>query len=299
MSLFNKNKKHIVGIFLLGMLFVFSAEVSSAVDLSISAQVGAGGGGDVGGGGGGGGGGGANDGDSTVNFSGYAYPLSQVIVLRDGIEVVQTIAGPDAKFSISISDLPEGNYTFSVLAEDYQERRSTLFTFPLYLTDGLTTTISGIFIAPSIAIDKSVVKQGEQITIFGQSTPNSEVSISVNSLNEFILNTFTDSSGIYLSVFNTSLLEIGDHTTRSYSKYLEATSSYSSTLAFEVSDKAGEVLVCGTKADVSSDCRVNLVDFSMLAYWFERGTPPVAFDLSGDGKITLIDFSIMAYYWTG
>ncbi len=279
------------------MFFVFSAETSSAVDLNISAQVGVGGG-DVGGGGGGGGGGG-NDGDSTVNFSGYAYPLSKVIILRDGIEIVQTIAGPDAKFSISVSDLPEGNYTFSVLAEDYQDRRSTLFTFPLYLSDGLTTTISGIFIAPSIAVDKSVIKQGDQITIFGQSTPNSEVSISVNSLHEYLINTFTDSNGVYLSVFNTGLLEIGDHTTRSYSKYLEATSSYSNTLAFKVSDTDTKVLVCGTESDINFDCRVNIIDFSIMAYWFERINPPLAFDLSGDGKITLVDFSIMAYYWTG
>lgn len=53
------------------------------------------------------------------------------------------------------------------------------------------------------------------------------------------------------------------------------------------------------KADFDGDGNVNLVDFSMLMYWFNKNDAPVKFDLNGDGKIDLIDFSILAYYWTG
>ena len=58
------------------------------------------------------------------------------------------------------------------------------------------------------------------------------------------------------------------------------------------------------KGDLNGDCRVNLVDFSIAAYWYTR-TLSSDFalkeqeQLNGDSKISLIDFSIMAYYWTG
>jgi len=58
------------------------------------------------------------------------------------------------------------------------------------------------------------------------------------------------------------------------------------------------------KGDLNDDNRVNLIDFSIAAYWYYR---PFNQDfrlkeaerLNGDGKIDLVDFSIMAYYWTG
>jgi len=67
---------------------------------------------------------------------------------------------------------------------------------------------------------------------------------------------------------------------------------------------AGEGGSCLPKADLNDDCRVNLVDFSIAAYWYKR---PLSDSfkvlekekLSADGKVDLVDFSIMAYYWTG
>jgi hypothetical protein len=53
------------------------------------------------------------------------------------------------------------------------------------------------------------------------------------------------------------------------------------------------------KGDFNKDGRVNLVDFSIAAYWHKRPSPPVSVDLNGDGKVDLVDFSIMAFYWTG
>ncbi|MSR85550.1 hypothetical protein EXS71_03925 [Candidatus Uhrbacteria bacterium] len=54
------------------------------------------------------------------------------------------------------------------------------------------------------------------------------------------------------------------------------------------------------RGDFNEDARVNLIDFSMAAYWYQRaGTPPAQVDLNRDGKIDLADFSIIAFYWTG
>jgi hypothetical protein len=50
---------------------------------------------------------------------------------------------------------------------------------------------------------------------------------------------------------------------------------------------------------MNNDKQVNLVDFSIAAYWYKRPSPPANIDLNSDGKVDLVDFSIMAYYWTG
>ncbi|MCK5027740.1 MAG: hypothetical protein KAS07_04950, partial [Candidatus Pacebacteria bacterium] len=56
--------------------------------------------------------------------------------------------------------------------------------------------------------------------------------------------------------------------------------------------------------DVDYDNKVDIVDFSIAAFWYER-ILSAAFEtveserLNGDGVVDLIDFSLMAYYWTG
>lgn len=56
---------------------------------------------------------------------------------------------------------------------------------------------------------------------------------------------------------------------------------------------------CPPKADFNADCRVNIVDFSILIYWFIRPNPLARIDLNSDTRVNLQDFSIMAFYWTG
>jgi hypothetical protein len=58
------------------------------------------------------------------------------------------------------------------------------------------------------------------------------------------------------------------------------------------------------KGDLNKDGRVNLLDFSIGAFWYKT-TLSTSFKevererLNGDGKMDLLDFSIMAFYWTG
>ncbi|MDO8524598.1 MAG: hypothetical protein Q7R99_03145 [bacterium] len=258
--------------------------------------------------GGGGGGGGVYVAPQTaVIFSGKAYPLSKVGVLKDGQPAITTIAGPDANFSILLSGLSSGDYIFAVFGEDSHARRSSLFTFPIFITQGATTQVSGIFISPTIAVDKSEVKRGDNIAIFGQSIPNSEITISVNSDEEFFNKIKADANGVYLYNFDTSPLAMEQHFTKSKSALSGQISSFSKVISFVVGAKNVAAIPqakCPAKADLNNDCKVNLVDFSIAAYWYKR---PISADfaikekeaLSGDGKVDLVDFSIMAFYWTG
>jgi hypothetical protein len=238
---------------------------------------------------------------TQVNLSGRAYPLSKVTVLKDGQIAITTIAGPDAKFNVSLSGLSSGDYTFSVYGEDANQRRSTLFTFPVFITRDASTNIGGIFIAPTIAVDKSEVKKGDDISIFGKSAPSSTITIEIASEEEFV-KTQADKDGVYLYNFDTASLEIGSHTARSKSALEGKITSFGKTVGFKVGTKsveAEEINQIPAQGDLNNDNRVNLIDFSVAAHWYGRPSPPAAIDLNKDGKVNLTDFSIMAYYWTG
>lgn len=242
---------------------------------------------------------------AAVNFTGRAYPLSKATLLKDGQVAVTTVAGPDANFQISLTGLSAGSYIFTIYTEDGKGRRSALFSFPVTLTAGATTSVGGIFLAPTIDVDKSKVRRGENIAIFGQSVPEAEITIEVNSDEPVFLKTPTDKNGTYLYNFDTTPLDIGDHLAKSKTALKGEISSFSLGASFAVSTVSvpKKVPRCG-KADLNCDGKVNLVDFSIAAYWYKRPLSPAfaAIEkerLSGDGKVTLVDFSIMAYYWTG
>ncbi|MEZ6209390.1 MAG: hypothetical protein R3B64_02350 [Candidatus Paceibacterota bacterium] len=234
-----------------------------------------------------------------VSFTGKAYPLSTIIILKDGQEIVETIAGPDATFSVFVGNLSSGMYTFSVLAEDSDGRRSVPFTFPIFITNGVTVYISGIFIAPTIALDKVSVKKGDTVSVFGQTAPNADVLININSANPQFFNTQSDGDGVYLYTLSSSLLDLGLHTAQSQAFLSGEATSYSNAVSFNVGDETEYYPSCGSPYDLNADCRINLVDFYILSYWYLKVAPPANMDFSKDGWVNMTDFSILAYYWTG
>ena len=249
-----------------------------------------------GGGGGGGSSGGSGGVFTGVKFLGRAYPLSTVVILK-----VSTIAGPDAYFEIVVSGLSPSSYTFSVLSEDSVGRRSTLFTFPLMITQGVLATISGIFLASTIDVDKVEIKKGDTLSIFGQTTPNSTVTVNVNSPVPYFFSTPSDSGGGYLLNLDTSILEYGDHSAKSKSLYSSEISQFGKLAYFKVGDKTitKDTTAPLIETDLNQDGYVNIVDFSIMAYWYKKISPPAYVDLNKDGIVSIVDFSIMAYYWTG
>ena len=217
-----------------------------------------------GGGGGGGGGGYTAPAETAAVFSGRAYPKSTVTLLKDAQIAATAIAGSDSTFSMKLSGLSGGNYIFAVYSEDSKGIRSSLLTFPVSVTSGATSYVSGIFIAPTIAVDKSEVKRGDNIAIFGQSVPNGEITVAVSSEEEFFGKTIADQNGIYLYNFDTVQLDMGQHFTKSKAARDGAISSFSKAISFAVGTKnvaAGLPAKCPAKADLNSDCKVNLVDF--------------------------------------
>ncbi len=237
---------------------------------------------------------------TTVTFTGVSYPGGRVTVLRDGQAAGSTVAGPDARFQFSLVGLAGGSYIFSLYGEDTDGRRSSLLTFPLEVEEGTITTVGGIFIASTIDLDRDEVRRGETIKVFGQSAPNAAVTIAIHSEVELLATATSDFAGAYERSVDTAPLEVGDHSAKARAEAGEGSSPYGQSVGFRVGTRnVGRTNVCANRADFTGECRVNLVDFSILAYWYRRANPPAPLDLKLDGRIDIVDFSILAYAWTG
>lgn len=243
--------------------------------------------------------------ETKIILTGMAYPRSNMVLLKDGQIALKTIAGDDGIFNMELSGLSSGTYIFSVYGEDNKGITSSPFVFPIKITQGASTTISGVFIPPTISTDKEEVKQGDYIAIFGQAPPQSDVTIVVSSDNQIVNKIKADKNGIYLYNFNTSLLEKGDH----YAKSIITLNQESVVSGKSVKFTVGDTDISSSSqsyypGDLNYDNKINLVDFSIAAYWYKKNLSE-SFAviekkaLNGDGKIDLVDFSIMAFYWKG
>lgn len=257
------------------------------------------------GGGGGGGGGVPGVFFATAIFRGKAYPGSDVTFLKDAQVAATTRAGADANFEISLSNLISGTYTFGVWAEDSKGNRSLTHTFTLSVSSGASTVVSGIFLPPTISVDKKEVKRGEILTFLGQSAPESQITVIINSEEEIVKKTNSGKDGLWILKMNSGELDMGDHSARGRASLQNDLSVFSQVVFFKVGTKtvlAEQKSITFKKADPNLDGRVNLIDFSILAYWYKRPLSDSArekVDLNSDGKVDLIDFSIMAFHWTG
>jgi hypothetical protein len=228
--------------------------------------------------------------------------LSSIKLLENGQTVAVTQSGPDAKFEIDLSNITPGTYNFGVLAKDPQGGHSIVQTFSVTLTYGASTIVSGIFFPPTISADKVQVKRGDVLTLLGYTAPTATVAVVIHSANEIMKNVTSADSGAWVYAVNTDPLDYGNHTAHAWAAAGGAVTPDSDILAFTVGDTniaAPPTQTCAFVGDLNGDCKVNLIDFSIMAYWYGRPNPPAGVDLNHDGTITLVDFSILMYYWTG
>lgn len=252
--------------------------------------------------GGGGGGSSAPQGDTNVSINGKAYPNTTVNILEDG-DVIGTVrANQNADFQFTTKANP-GTVTLGFWANDAAGTRSTIFNTTFDVTQGAVTTVNGIYLPPTVKLDAISIPKTGQLTISGQTIPNAIVDIAVD--NTKILDTATaDAGGRWTYVLSGARAGDGSHTVKAKFEIAEGAngarreSSYSSVVGFGVG--AGTAVVAGS-SDLNKDGKVNLIDFSILIFWW--GTPggssnPPA-DINNNGKVGLEDFSILLFNWTG
>jgi len=260
------------------------------------------------GGGGGGGGGGLPVLISSVNFSGIAYPGAKIYLLRDGILLNSFLATSAGTFAYTLSSVAAGNYRYTFYAQDSRGGYSTSLVFPLTVISGHSYQVSNIFIPPTVYYDSQEIKRGDSLPFYGFSAPNSTIILELKNTATGATITFqttSNSSGNYAYSLETLGLDEGNYEIRVKAKLGTNESSFGNIFSFTIGTKTVEKpktdSKCPAKGDLNGDCRVNLIDFSIAAYWYKRTIAPSFINtensqLSGDNIINLIDFSILAYY---
>jgi len=263
--------------------------------------------GGTGGGGGGGGGsgssGGADSGDididapTEVNISGLAYPGATISILIDG-EVEEVVeANSSGEFDHEFTSLTPGATTFGFWAEDSDERRSLTFSTTFEVIENAITTLSGIYIPPTIAVDPTQVALGQPVTFTGEAAPDMDVITSID--NGTVLATTTSSGGgaWLLSVTTNGLDNESFHNAKAWYQdpdNSQIESGFSQLVSFYVGVQDVDAAIT---PDINRDGRVDLVDFSIFV--FNWNTNAVIADFNQDGTVDLADFSIMLFAWTG
>ncbi len=238
-------------------------------------------------------------------FKGLAYPGSTISLLKNGIVVAEIPANPDGTFDIRVRDLTSGTYSFGIRAYDKNGLQSKTLTFTIYVSSSVATIAEGIFLPPTITSDKVEVMKGDTISFSGSSSADSEVRLSFSSKTELLKRTRSDSTGAWFFELDSSLLDVGDYEAKAKSIKTNSLSPYSDALVFRVGDtnrpRPKNSFLSGfrKKCDLNNDNRVNLLDFSIMAFWYKRLTFPPKVDLNTDKKVNLTDLSILAFCWTG
>ncbi|MEO5635000.1 MAG: hypothetical protein ABIS26_01050 [Candidatus Paceibacterota bacterium] len=296
----NFSKKFLVFLLLLSLFSYrntsFALILVDTENVSISAQVG-----NtlpVNPGGGGSSGGSVGIPKTSVRFSGFAYPNGTVTLLKEGIELATVSSDSSGAFSITLEESFNKNILYSLFATDSAGNRSLLINYPIVVYTGYLTQLSGIRFPPTINIDKTEVKVGDYLTVSGYAVPNEDIELVIEGPEKKVFTLTTNNKGFYTATLPLGTLAKGDYLVSA--KYSNDT-RISKLVSFTIGDN--NIAVIKNTTNIPGDCNVdhiiNIVDFSILAFWYGKLNPPKCVDTNSDNTINLTDFSILAFYWTG
>jgi cysteine-rich repeat protein len=237
---------------------------------------------------------------TRVIIDGKAYPNSLVHVLQDGKEA--SIAQSDAlgNFHFETSEITPGPVIFGFWAEDAGKLRSVVMTTTFQVVQNAVTSVSGVYLPPTINAAQKTVKQGEKLEVSGTAISSSTVLVyfdstadpvqTIGSLLNGKWDVMLDTSGLTNEKFHT----VKAKTETTAPDKTVNRSGFSQSMGFYVGSKE---LTDVVSPDINKDGKVNIVDFSILLFYWN--TSEVTCDFNRDGKVNLTDFSIMLYAWTG
>lgn len=234
-----------------------------------------------------------------VRFTGEAYPNARVVLLKKGQEVLETRADTRGLFSASLPEDYDANILYSLFAEDLHGEQSLLINYPLVVRMGYISHLSGIRFPPTVTTDKVEAKHGSFVTVSGYALPNKTMLVTLEGSGgnkDFSFE--SPHGGAYKIVVPLAGLSKGEYVVSVKYRGDARVSKLIKFIIGELNIFQPDTLL-NIPGDCNSDKIINLVDFSVLAFWYGKNNPPRCVDTNGDGKINLVDFSILAFYWTG
>jgi hypothetical protein len=222
-----------------------------------------------------------------------------VHVLLDTREVGTVRADSSGRFDFATNASP-GTVSMGFWSNDNSNTRSITYNTTFDVTQGAITNVNGVLLPPTIRVSDTTINPGDTITFSGQTSPNVAVEVHIDNGSP-ILRTTSGADGTWSVPYTTTGLSAAEHTARARfalgSGGLSSQSTFSTSLQLFVGVEGR----AATPSDLNRDGGVDLIDFSILIFWW--GTPggesdPPA-DISGNARVGLEDFSILLFNWTG
>lgn len=189
------------------------------------------------------------------------------------------------------------NILYSLYAVDKNGNRSILLNFPTKIQGGFLTFLNNILFPPTIVSDKYEASISGFVNISGYAVPSRELEITIKD-NNIKKNFYLISRGDGTYSINLPLLEVPKGEYNILINYKNDT-RLSKFLRLILGDK--DTPNNNDNSNIPGDCNrdrvINLVDFSVAAFWYKKLNPPKCVDTNFDNIINLVDFSILAYYW--
>lgn len=247
-------------------------------------------------------GGGSQQNYAKAQFSGKTFPDALVYILENGTIIGTVPSNAQGDFNFSANSLQPDNAVFTLYAGDKNGEKTSSVSYTAVLKANETVVFNNIILPPWVTTDKQGILPGESIKVFGKGIPRSSILVTIDEIPGLTLPVETDANGNFSTAFTTENFAKGTYTIRTSNKYRDSIGTLGKLIEFIVGDTSivrnPSVSKCQT-ADFDCNGKVDLVDFSILLYWFNRPNPPPEIDLSKNGLVDLIDFSILMYYWTG
>ncbi len=252
--------------------------------------------------GGGGGPGGPFLGGGDVTIEGVASPLSQLVILKDGVIERESVVPSLGSFSEKFTGLPRGTYAWGAYVKDPSGKKSSTYTSTIYLIALTNNVIAPVLISPTLRAASTTVALGEAIVVSGYAIALSPVQVLMNKQgnaltgNIISATTTANGNGSWSLSMQTAALPKGTYEIKAVSLLPNNDRSLISPIAY-VGLGENPNPDFSNRSDLNKDKKINLIDFSILL--FNWKTTDTVSDINQDGTVSLTDFSIMLANWTG
>lgn len=247
--------------------------------------------------------------ETSFTIFGQAMPSATITILIDGFVTGTTLADASGVFTATTGNITAGTRLVGIYAQDSDGRRTATVSLPAVAVSLRNTTVGSILLSPTLTANNAVVKRGTSMLFSGQAAPGAEVVVTVyddDGTSVSTQQTVASGDGRYNTTFTTNDLAEDEYSVNATQTHNNQRSEKSQTYFFRVGQETvpTEEFACPAFGDLNRDCRVNLIDFSIAAFWYGKKLSPEFAEyersrLNNDGVVNIIDFSIMAYYWTG
>jgi cysteine-rich repeat protein len=232
--------------------------------------------------------------ETKVVLRGKAYPNADVTVLVDGKNKGSVRADANADFIFSTTQVTPGTATFGFVAKDPLGVDSITTSIVFEVIQSAVTTVSNVFIPPTIKVSSKQITPGDLFTLSGFTVPSATVTAALFPGSDTFTAPAAPSGAWTLQIDTKSLAEGARTSKASFALSSTIKSGFGKSVSFFIGEGTAPE---GSGPDINEDTKVNLVDFSIfLTLW---NTDDGRGDFNGDTRVNLADFSIMLFNWTG